>query len=882
MSLEQLLDLSTAPVFLMDGTAFIYRSYYANRHLRRSDGFPTNALVLVTRVLLRLLKQEKPQYFLFAMDGKGRNLRKDIYEEYKANREAMPEDLQVQIEPVKSVVHALGLAYEVMNGHEADDCIASLAARFSQERPVIIVSGDKDLKQCLGPNVYMWDPGAKEEKLITAADFEAENNVKPGQWADLQALTGDSSDNIPGVPGIGPKTARQIFQDCANLEDIRDNLSRLPEKLQAKLRDHLEEMFVWRQLTTLRLDACPNLQLADLKVKPVNLAECEKLAKEFELNAIYREVAALARGEKEPEQPAQSGREKPVLPGLPPATAAPDVSALPECAGLAVAIVWPEGLKTSPRVAVANLALPPDAQALASLAEYAFMGKQAELCDWLASASAIVVPDFKELLVNLPSWGRLLGSNPGLPVIDLGLYSWLLDPEDGRYSWPHLAMRWQEKIDDVQAGPAKLALAIAAGSQTQLAANELGCVYKEIELPLVPVLAEMQQRGFAIDPAAFHNFLTDVEEQLKGLCAKIYAAAGVEFNISSSRQLGEILFGKLGLPESRRTKTGQPSTSQATLEKLAPDYPIVDAILEYRKLEKMRSTYLDPLPRLMDSENRIHSTFNQEATATGRISSSDPNLQNIPVRGPLGARMRACFVPGPGNLLIAADYSQIELRVLAHLSQDQHLLAAFRNGEDIHTRTASLIFDVPAGQLDPDQRRMAKTINFGLLYGMGARKLAQELKISATQAKEFIDRYFAMLQGLKTFYADILKGARENIFVKSMAGRKRWLPEIHSANGQELAQAERQAINAVIQGTAADIMKLAMLAVANDPELKRMNASIVLQVHDELLLEAPEEAAREAAERVARLMESVKPGGIETSVPLKVDWGIGKNWAEAH
>lgn len=880
MNLQQILNFKKSPVFLMDGTAFIYRSYYANRHLRRSDGFPTNALVLVTRVLLRILKHEKPEYFLFAMDGKGHNLRKDIYADYKANREAMPEDLSVQIEPIQAIVKALGLKHEVMSGHEADDCIASLADKFASDRPVVIVSGDKDLKQCLGPDVVMWDPGAKEEKLITAADFEAENGVKPGQWADVQALTGDSSDNIPGVPGIGPKTAKQIFEQCASLEDIRDNINKLPEKLQGKLAPHLDDMFLWRQLTTLRLDACPNLTLEDLKVTAPDMEACKKLAAEFELNSIYRDISSLGNkaGAAEDKPQPRQGR----LPGLPPAVDAPDASTLPDCANLDVAIVWPEGLKTPPRLAVGKIANLPDAQSLTDITEYTFTGKQAELCAWLENAGQIIVPDFKQLLVNAPSWRKLLAAKSSLPVLDLGLCAWLLDPEDGRYAWVDLALRWQDQIDDPEAGPAKLALAIGAALQKQLAANALVNVYEEIELPLVPVLADMQERGFTIDPAAFRHFLADVERELGELGAKIYEAAGVKFNISSSRQLGEILFAKMGLPDSKRTKTGQPSTSQATLEKLAPDYPIVDTILEYRKLEKMRSTYLDPLPRLMDENNRIHSTFNQEATATGRISSSDPNLQNIPVRGPLGARMRACFVPGPGNLLIAADYSQIELRVLAHLSQDQHLLEAFRKGEDIHTRTAALIFDIPPEQLEADQRRMAKTINFGLLYGMGARKLSQELKISATQAKEFIDRYFAMLQGLKAFYADILKGARENIFVKSMGGRKRWLPEIHSANGQALAQAERQAINAVIQGTAADIMKLAMLAVAGDSELRKMRAGIVLQVHDELLLEAPEDVARAAAARVAQLMESVRPGGIETSVPLKVDWGVGHNWAEAH
>lgn len=878
MNLKERLNLGKNPVFLMDGTAFIYRSYYANRHLKRSDGFPTNALTLVTRVLLRILRQERPEYFLFAMDGKGYNLRKDIYAEYKANREAMPEDLAMQIEPVKRIVHALGLCVEVTSGHEADDCIASLASRFSSERPVIIVSGDKDLKQCLGPNVIMWDPGTKEEKLITARDFEEEEGVTPEQWPDVQALTGDSSDNIPGVPGIGPKTARQIFGHCKSLEDIEASIDSLPEKIQSRLRPHLESMYTWRKLTTLSRDACPNLQLEDLRVERPHMEECEQLAGEFELNAIYREIKTLAQPELEATKPEKAL----ATPGIPPAPEISKHSDLPDCADCQVALTWPHGLKTPPRVALAPAGAALSGDAVANLAEYRWIGEMAELCAWLRGAARIILPDFKPLLIISPSWQTLLTDNPDLPVFDLGLASWLLDPEEDQYAWPRLALSWQEKLNTPDCGPAKLALAISEALANQLEANGLTPVYEKIELPLVPVLARMQELGFAINPAAFRSFLEDVQKELDELTQKIYAEAGVKFNIGSSKQLGEVLFGKMGLPETKRTRTGQHSTSQATLEKLAEEFPIVDEVLQYRKLDKMRSTYLDPLPRLMDNENRIHSTFNQEATATGRISSSDPNLQNIPVRGPLGARMRACFVPGPGNLLIAADYSQIELRVLAYMSGDQNLIEAFQNGEDIHARTAALIFDTDRDKLEADQRRMAKTINFGLLYGMGARKLGQELKISPSQAKDFIERYFARLSGLKNFYERILAGAREKGYVQSMAGRRRWLPDIHSANGQALAQAERQAINAVIQGTAADIMKLAMLAVANDAELKEMRAEIVLQVHDELLLEAPAELASKAGERVAALMEDVRPGGVKLTIPLKVDWGTGKNWAEAH
>lgn len=904
MSLKERLGLSADPVFLMDGTAFIYRGFFANRHMQRSDGFPTNALVVVTRVLLRILREEKPKHFLFLKDGRGKNFRHEIYADYKANREAMPEDLARQLDPIERMVHALGLAFEETQGCEADDCIAALAARFAPELPVVIISGDKDLKQCLGPNVYMWDPGSREDRVTTAADFEAENGVTPAQWADVQALVGDSSDNIPGVPGIGPKTARQIFAICPTLEDIRDHFALLPPKLQDKLRPHLEEMFTWRELTRLARGVCGDIDLAALDVGPIDLSECRELAQEYELFALRREIAALVQdgaahvggkaagaagadtaarepGDTDEAAPAVSQLELTVT-EVPAAVEVAEVAALPAAAGRTVALIWAEGPARPPRVAVAPAkpAAPEAAPAtvLADVVEYAWTGPMSGLCAWLEEAAEVAVADFKSLLLAAPFWQGLLKTR----VLDLGLAAYLLGPEAGEYRWSRLAARWSDALGLEGRGPAIVALGMAHTLSAQLAANDLTRLYEHMELPLVPVLARMEERGIAIDPAAFRSFLDDVERELDALTAKVFAEAGGEFNIRSARKLGEVLYGRLHLPAPKKTRGGQPSTSQETLERLAPDAPIVQNILHYRKLEKMRSTYLEPLPLHMDAHDRIHTTFNQEATATGRISSSNPNLQNIPVRGPLGKRMRACFVAGPGNALVSADYSQIELRVLAHVSQDPTLIDAFREGEDIHARTAALIFDLAQDKVQPDQRRMAKTINFGLIYGMGATKLAQELKISTSEARAFIDRYFARLQGLKAFYERVIEGAREHGYVTTLAGRRRWLPGILSANGQTAAQAQRQAINTVIQGSAADIIKLAMLSVAHDAELRRLHAGLVLQVHDELLVELPEAGAREAGARVARLMESVRPGGIKLSVPLVVDWGTGHDWGSAH
>ena len=919
MSLKQRLGLAAEPVFLMDGSAFIYRGFFTNRNMQRSDGFPTNSLVVVSRVLLRILREERPRYFAFVQDGKGPNFRHEIFPLYKANRDATPEDLVRQLDPIHRMVRALGLRLEVSQGCEADDCIASLAARFAAEHPVIIVSGDKDLKQCLGPNVYMWDPASKEEKLVSEADFTAESGVTPAQWPDVQALIGDTSDNIPGVPGIGPKTARQIFSICPSLEDIRDHFVLLPPKMQAKLQAHLENMFTWRELTTLRRDFCPGVTLEDLRVRPLDAATCALLTEEFELFALRRELAALDRlqaaeadlpeefldagsiredaqpaaGKKTAAeqaslplaQPARSGRatsQMSLLDAMPQesAPALDDVSALPDCGDARVALIWAHGDREAPYLAV-------EGADGSSLGEWQWKGPVAELARWLAPARTLVTADLKGMLTSAPCWQFLAGRAGD--CIDLGVAAYLLNPEENDYGWPRLSARWGavlrhelESRGETAPGPARLGLAMAQLFEQRMEKDGLLELFRRLEMPLLPVLAGMEQSGVAIDAAAFRAFLDDVQGRLDQLTAHVYELAGTQFNIRSAQQLGDVLFNGLGLPAPRKTKGGQASTSQQTLEKLAGQHPVVDSILQYRKLEKMRSTYLDPLPRLVDPQGRIHTTFNQKATATGRLSSSNPNLQNIPVRGPLGKRMRSCFIAGPGRLLVSADYSQVELRVLAHVSQDPALLEAFRNGEDIHARTAALVYDLPPDQVSPDQRRNAKTINFGLIYGMGAQKLAQELKISTTQAKDFIARYFERLQGLKEFYEGVEASARKHGFVTTLGGRRRLLPDINSASGQAAALARRQAINTVIQGSAADIIKLAMLAVARDERLRELDARLLLQVHDELLLEVPADAAEEAGALVARLMQDVCPAGKELSVPLLVDWGTGHDWGAAH
>ncbi len=900
MSLEQRLGIEN-PLFLMDGTAFIYRGFYANRSLARSDGFPTNALYMITRLLLRIMREQKPKDFIFFMDGRGKNFRHDIFPLYKANRDATPEELVHQFDPIKRMVQSLGITLHVSDGCEADDCIAALAHRYSSQRPVIIIGADKDLRQCLNESVWLWDPAGKDEKLTSAQDFTQDTGLLPSQWPDVQALMGDTSDNIPGVPGIGPKTAQKIFMDFSSLEDIRDGLDRMPPKMQAKIAPHVEEIFIYRQLTTLNTQCCTEVQHDNLAIQKLDPEHIIKLLQEFELTSLRREVESMLRAHALPLAPtskkpqAQQAslfsmadpfngqdpfgdaealeEESYKAPPLPSRVRLQDV---PTCQGEYVAL-FPAALYPSLRHDTGYvLAMGQEEWHVPEISD-------TELVAWLQDSAQIITPDVKFLLRqenSAQAWYALAQEK----WFDLGLAAYLLRPEDRDYGWPRLAVQWSEFTYDSQGKVlpvAAQALHMGIAFTAELLRQGLDDLYKDLELPLIPVLARMENVGIAIDGDAFRHFLDDVQTEIDARTKDVYEAAGTTFNIRSAQQLGEVLFSTLKLPSAGKTKGGQLSTAQERLEKLS-GHPVVDAVLEFRKLEKLRSTYLEPLPKLMDTQGRIHSHFNQWATATGRLSSSNPNLQNIPVRGALGQRMRTCFIPKQGHALISADYSQVELRVLAHMSQDPVLLRAFQENKDIHTNTAALIYGLSPEEVSSDQRRNAKTINFGLIYGMGAQKLAQELRISTAEAKTFIENYFKHLGQLKLFYEGIEASAKEQGFVSTLAGRRRAVPDITSTNGQKFALARRQAINTVIQGSAADIIKLAMLSVAHDAPLRDLNACLALQVHDELVLEVPEAQAQEAGARVAKLMSTVTPGGIALQVPLAVDWAVGKNWGEAH
>ncbi|MHC1751123.1 DNA polymerase [Humidesulfovibrio sp.] len=1018
MSLKTRLNLGDAePLYLVDGTSFLYRGFYAYPDLKRSDGLPTNAIFIVLRILLRILRDERPKYVGFFMDGKGPTFRHQMFEPYKAQRPKMPEDLAVQIEPLREAVRLLGLPLTISDGIEADDCIASLAAAHQGERPVILVASDKDLKQCLTPNVYLWDPAGKNEKVTGEADFIAELGIKPAQWPDLQALMGDSSDNIPGLPGVGPKTALKVIHDFPTLEDLREGEARgdkrLPESFRKKLEGRMDDVFLYRELTRLRLGCCPELTLDALAVQPLDVPKFTEFLRTYEFRSLLREIpqprqaaAPLASASYGGPPPWEQGGHAPLVLPAPQVSAAPmseatasfvaPVSAKPKAAAKAQAaspqfsLFGAPAASSSPSANAANGQAPPapllafapaasevsplplrhvalaselpdftgrvvglvplgesvpgllgglaggfrialqaapaagefqkidETQAIGEAqiigeadeaGELVYAGPDEPLIERLLQAARIAVPSLQDLLRRSPAWSAV----PLAAWFDLGLAAYLLNPEDRNYSFERLrsalfvapdpfADPEDAGLDGAGAGSSPLdtpeggeggeggeglphpeaqalaALACLRVLSRRLRDAGLAELLRELETPLIPVLAAMERRGVRIDFAAFKSFLAEVSAQVDTHTARIQELAGAPVNVRSSQQLAEVLFNKLGLKPAGKTPGGALSTGSDALEKLAGQHPIIEAILAFRVAEKLRSTYLEPMPRLADASGRLHTRFNQLATATGRLSSSGPNLQNIPIRGPQGARMRACFVASPSMLFVGADYSQVELRVLAHFSKDPALLDAFQKDEDIHSRTAALLFEKDAASITPDERRGAKTINFGLIYGMGPQKLARELGISTNQAKEFIARYFEKLGTLKDFYEGLVQEALSRGYVTTLAGRRRLLPELFSRNQQVQAQARRQAVNTVIQGSAADVIKLAMLRVYNSPELAALNAKLILQVHDELLLEVPEASAPAAAAELSRLMQNV----VQLAVPLKVDVGQGRNWAEAH
>lgn len=817
-------------VLLVDGHHLAYRTFHALKGLTTSRGEPVQAVYGFAKSLLKALKEDGDAVIV-VFDAKAPSFRHEAYGGYKAGRAPTPEDFPRQLALIKELVDLLGLARLEVPGYEADDVLASLAKKAEKEGyEVRILTADKDLYQLLSDRIHVLHP---EGYLITPAWLWEKYGLRPDQWADYRALTGDESDNLPGVKGIGEKTARKLLEEWGSLEALLKNLDRLKPAIREKILAHMDDLKLSWDLAKVRTDLPLEVDFA--KRREPDRERLRAFLERLEFGSLLHEFGLLESPKALEEAP------------------------------------WP----------------PPEG----AFVGFVLSRKEPMWADLLALAAARggrvhrapepykALRDLKEARGLLAKDLSVLALREGLglpPGDDPMLLAYLLDPSN---TTPEgVARRYGGEWTEEAGERAALSERLFANLWGRLEGEErLLWLYREVERPLSAVLAHMEATGVRLDVAYLRALSLEVAEEIARLEAEVFRLAGHPFNLNSRDQLERVLFDELGLPAIGKTeKTGKRSTSAAVLEALREAHPIVEKILQYRELTKLKSTYIDPLPDLIHPRTgRLHTRFNQTATATGRLSSSDPNLQNIPVRTPLGQRIRRAFIAEEGWLLVALDYSQIELRVLAHLSGDENLIRVFQEGRDIHTETASWMFGVPREAVDPLMRRAAKTINYGVLYGMSAHRLSQELAIPYEEAQAFIERYFQSFPKVRAWLWKTLEEGRRRGYVETLFGRRRYVPDLEARVKSVREAAERMAFNMPVQGTAADLMKLAMVKLF--PRLEEMGARMLLQVHDELVLEAP----KERAEAVARLAKEVMEGVYPLAVPLEVEVGIGEDWLSA-
>ncbi|MEW6516727.1 MAG: DNA polymerase I [candidate division FCPU426 bacterium] len=854
-------------LLLIDGTAQLYRAFYAIKELTDPKGRPVNAVFGFAQTLLNLIETFSPTHAAAVFDRPEPTHRHQQFPAYKAQREAVPEALVEQIPLVKSLTEAFAVRPLEQPGWEADDLIGTLARRAQDEDfEVLIFSNDKDLLQLVGQGVSLVKPqraGQKEYEVLDPARVEAFFGVPPTQVADVLALMGDSSDNIPGVPGVGPKTAVELIRTHGSLAALYRSLDRVPQaKLREKLSAHQAAAEQAFGLVVLRQDAPLSLKWQDLALPAKTPDAALALLAELGFKRLLLRQGAA---------PAVAGAWAQELSA---AAATDAVLAEARQAGLLAVESLPQGLALAASTRTAAWLPYPDPESKSALTDLlaAQPGVTAVLND---PAVAKIGYDLKPVDAAL----RRLGSSLQGSLDDLHLAAHLLDLPSNRPADFVARLLGGPPPEDKLAVLACAWLLVGPNLLAQLAQGESERLYREVELPLLPVLAAMEARGVAVDSRALSDMAADLGREMAELENEINGLAGGPFNLRSTQQLAEVLFDRLGLASGKKTKTGR-STSVDVLEQLAAQHPLPQKILDYRQAQKLKSTYLDVLPQLVDPrDRRVHTTFHQVGAATGRLSSSDPNLQNIPVRTERGRQLRRMFVPGePGYCLLSADYSQIELRLLAHLSGDPRMIADFEQGLDIHQATAADIFNVPREQVTPEMRRQAKTCNFGIAYGVSPFGLARQLRISNQRAKSFIDGFYARYPRVRRYLDQLLTDARRQGFVATFMGRRRSTPDVASANRAVREAGERMAINTPIQGAAADLIKLAMVAVAKDLEAKRLQSRMILQVHDELLFEGPEAEMPGLRDMVVARMGGIVP----LKVPLVVEAAWGRNWMEAH
>ena len=871
---------------LVDASGFIFRAYHALPPLTTSKGVPTHAVLGFARMLLKLLRERQPTHLALCFDKDSRKGRLAIDPQYKANRAETPPDLVTQFALIRRVADVLNLPILEVAGWEADDVIATMVDRARAKGfQVEIISSDKDLLQLIADDVRLYDP--VKDKPITEADALEKYGVGPKQLRDYQALVGDAIDNIPKVPGIGPRTAAELLKQFGSVEQLLARLDEVPKpKTRDALKEHREQLLRALQLVSFRHDLPIDADPEALARRELHQAEARALFTELEFFRLLNEMPAPPATPLQQESTVVSDR-----PGLEAVA-----KAMTAAGRVACAPAYEGEPHSAPLVGLGLVA--GDAGFFVDVATVGAAAVREVLGAAFQRRGLVVAAhDGKALLHVL----RAVGIEGVHLATDIELISYLLNPSRKEHALADLAReRLRTELPgwpDGASGRGKAALSevpvarraafygAAADAINRLAPElwteaegvGLAPLAKELELPLVPVLAKMEAAGVLIDRAALADISVQVDQSCDALLKEVYRHAGREFNVGSPIQLAQVLYEDLKLPVLKKGKTG-PSTDHEVLEKLAEEHPLPRAIMEYRNVAKLKSTYLDTLPQLIGADGRIRTTFHQAAAATGRLSSTNPNLQNIPIRTELGKQIRRAFIAQPGWVLVSADYSQVELRILAHISGDEGLVRAFAEGADVHARTAAEVFGVPLGEVTGDQRRAAKMVNYGIAYGLSAHGLGTRLNIPGEQAKSIIDRYFARFPGIARYVDETIEKAKRSGYVETLFGRRRYMPELVSRNRSVAMAAERAAINMPIQGTAADLVKRAMLALDAALSTEGLAGRMLLQVHDELLFEAPEAEAPKVAALAKRLMSEV----ASLKVPLVVDVGTGRSWADAH
>ncbi|KPA05733.1 DNA polymerase I [Pantoea agglomerans] len=926
-------QIAENPLILVDGSSYLYRAYHAFPPLTNSAGEPTGAMYGVLNMLKSLLAQYNPSHVAVVFDAKGKTFRDELFEHYKSHRPPMPDELRAQIEPLHEMVRAMGLPLLAVSGVEADDVIGTLALEAEKKGlSVLISTGDKDMAQLVTPAITLIN--TMSNTILGPEEVEQKYGVPPALIIDFLAMMGDSSDNIPGVPGVGEKTAQALLQGLGSMRTIYDNLDKVADlgfrgakTMATKLEQNRDVAFLSYQLATIKTDVELALPCEELTVTEPDTEALQALFSRYEFKRWLSDLqdGKWLQGKKSTTQAQKAQADEP-------APVAETSSVLPTEGYVTILDQdlfdsWLEKLKNSEVFAfdLETDALDTLSANIVGISFAVAPGEAAYLPvahDYLDAPDqldrATVLAQLKPLLEDESAWkvGQNLKYDRGVLKnydielagikFDTMLESYILNSVVGKHDMDSLAARWlNHKTVTFQeiAGKGKNQLTfnqIALEQASHYAAEDADVtlqlhlkmwpelekeagpkkVFEQIEMPLLTVISRIERNGVLIDQSILAQHSKELTARLAELELKAHELAGEPFNLSSTKQLQVILFEKQGIKPTKKTPGGAPSTSEEVLAELALDYPLPKVILEHRGLSKLKSTYTDKLPLMINPiSGRVHTSYHQAVTATGRLSSADPNLQNIPVRNDEGRRIRQAFVAAKGHRIVAADYSQIELRIMAHLSQDKGLLDAFAQGEDIHRATASEVFGVALDKVSGEQRRSAKAINFGLIYGMSAFGLSRQLNIGAGEAKKYMDLYFERYPGVLRYMENTRQLAASKGYVETLEGRRLWLPDIKSGNAIRRKAAERAAINAPMQGTAADIIKRAMIAVDNWLEQQNDNAvRMIMQVHDELVFEVKAEAVEEASQKIRALME----GSVQLDVPLLVEVGVGDNWDEAH